>query len=492
MITRRSVVLGAAAFGAGYYAQRSPVWLPAQAQAAALPPPALPQTGNTVAVAFDVAERQVALPCFGGKALPLWTFDETLSPDAPQFPTVRIKLGDRLDVSLKNSLTRPGENLTIHWHGLRIANGQDGVAYMTQAPIPPGGQGSYSFVPPDTGTFFFHTHCNSVEHFGRGLVGILIVEGDETEKSDADIVLAMKDWRIGRDGAFLPFSTADGPAKSGTPGTVRSVNGTVKPVIKVAASADIRLRLLNVDPTRISDVGAEGAEAFIIAVDGNACVPIALESWRFGPAQRLDILMRSPAEGGTVKLLDYFAPEPIVLAEFVSEGAPKRSDAFSPRALRASRAPAADLKTAQRLTFDLGATASGEAIAALGAASGIEVGSLCLSKRTFWAINKQSWASADHSDAGPALAELKLGASYIFSFKNLSAHAHPIHIHGHTFEVLTSNLAKLSPHRADTVLVRPKETVDVAFVADNPGRWMLHCHILEHQETGMMGYITVS
>lgn len=490
MITRRKLVLGAAASGASYCAARWPLWVPARAET--LAPPAVPQTGKTVAVEFDVAERQVALPCFGGKALSLWTFNDTTSHDTPGFPTVRMKLGDRLDVRLKNSLTRAREDLTIHWHGLRIANGQDGVAYMTQAPIPPGGQGAYSFVPPDTGTFFFHTHCNSVEHFGRGLIGLLIVEGDETQPVDADIVLAMKDWRIGPDGAFLPFATADGPAKSGSPGTVRSINGTIKPVIKVAAGADIRLRLLNVDPTRIGDVGLDGAPAYIIAVDGNACLPMALESWRFGPAQRLDILLRSPAEGATVKLLDYFAAEPIVLAEFVSEGPDKRADAFNPRPLRASRAPAANLKAAQRLTFDLGSTASGEAIGALGAASGIEVGSLCLSKRTFWAINKQSWASADHSDAGPALAELKLGASYIFSFKNQSAHAHPIHIHGHTFEVLSSSLRKLNPHRADTVLVLPRETIEVAFVADNPGRWMLHCHILEHQETGMMGYISVT
>ena len=490
MITRRKFVLGTAATGAVLCGARAPLWAPARAET--LAPPAVPQTGNSIAADFDVAERQVALPCFGGKTLPLWTFNDTVGNDTPGFPTVRMKLGDRLDVRLKNSLTRPGEDLTIHWHGLRIANGQDGVAYMTQAPVPPGGQGSYSFVPPDTGTFFFHTHCNSVEHFGRGLIGVLIVEGDETQTADADIVLAMKDWRIGPDGAFLPFTTADGPAKSGTPGTVRSVNGAVKPVIKVAAGADIRLRLLNVDPTRIGDVGLDGAQAYIIAVDGNACVPIALESWRFGPAQRLDILMRSPADGGTVKLLDYFAAEPIVLAEFVSQGAVKRNNVFNPHALRASRAPAADLKVAQRLTFELGSTASGEAIGALGAASGIEVGSLCLSKRTFWAINKQSWASTDHSDAGPALAELKLGASYIFAFKNQSAHPHPIHIHGHTFEVLSSSSRKMPPHRADTVLVLPRETVEVAFVADNPGRWMLHCHILEHQETGMMGYIRVT
>ena len=76
--------------------------------------------------------------------------------------------------------------------------------------------------------------------------------------------------------------------------------------------------------------------------------------------------------------------------------------------------------------------------------------------------------------------------------ENLTPHAHPIHIHGHTFEVLTSNLRKLPPFRADTVLLLPKERMEVALVAGSAGEWMLHCHILEHQETGMMGYVEVT
>ena len=484
MITRRQLALGTAMIGADALL-RPMLFLPAHART--LAPYIEPKAGKTIAVSFDVAERSLALPCFGGKALPLWTF-----LDGPAFPVVRLQLGDRLDARLKNSLTRPGESLTIHWHGLRIQNSEDGVPYLTQAPVAPGSEGRYTFAPPDTGTYFFHTHCNSVEHFGRGLVGVLVVEGDEAEPPDQDLVLVMKDWRIGPDGAFLPFATVDGPAKSGTSGTVRSINGVTRPTLAVAASANIRFRLLNVDATRISEIGVEGAEAVIIAVDGNACISIALESWRLGPAQRLDILMRSPPAGKAATLLDYFAPEPVVLAEFAAQGEPRRAGPFKAAALRAGRTPAADLTAAERLTFDLSTTATGEAVGAEGAISGLEIGTLCLSKRTFWAINKQSWASADHTDAGPPLAVLKRGKSYIFEFRNLTAHAHPIHIHGHTFEVLISSLRKLPPHRADTVLVLPKERIEVAFVADNPGRWMLHCHILEHQETGMMGYITVS
>ena len=485
MLTRRDMIVGAAALSGGSLAlgHRSTI-----VRADTMP---LPNISGAAArtLSLDVAERAVALPAFGGKALPLWTFQ-----DGTPFPVIRLKQGEPVEARVKNSLTRPGEHVTIHWHGLRIPNREDGVAYMTQEPIQPGAEGHYAFTPPETGTFFFHTHCNSVEHFGRGLFGALIVEGDEQAASDEDHVLLMKDWRLDANSAFLPFTTDEGAAKAGTPGTVRSINGVTKPVFTVASSANIRLRLLNVDPARISEIGLEGASAAIIAVDGNACSPMSLKanSWRLGPAGRLDILLRSPAQGGAVRLMDYFSAEPVVLAEFVSEGKPKRHDAFVVRPLRAGHYAAAKLDKAERLTFSFSATATGQSVAALPSNGEFLIGALCLSKRTFWAINQQPWPGKDHTDLGPPLAKLKRGQSYIFELKNLTPHAHPIHIHGHTFEVLTSNLRKLPPHRADTVLILPKERVEVALVADNPGNWMLHCHILEHQETGMMGYVNVS
>ncbi len=481
MFSRRSLLLGSAASASiGFWrAKASPA---DQAGAVALKPNPVVASAE-----FDVAERLTALPCFSGRALPLWTFR-----DGTEFPVVRVKVGQPFEARVKNSLQRPGEHITIHWHGLRIPNREDGVPFMTQTPIYPGEEGRYAFSPPETGTFFFHTHCNSVEHFGRGLVGALIVEGDEIAKSDADLVLMMKDWRIAPDGTFLPFTTDDGAAKAGTAGTIRSINCSTKPAIAVPASANVRVRVLDVDPARISEIGIDGAEAFVIAVDGNPCTPFPLSSWRMGPSSRLDILLRSAPDGGVVKVMDYFSAEPIVLAELVSQGKPVRRDKFVAKALRAALLPKADLKAAERLTFAFSATATGASVAAFGDVGGPVIGPLCLSKRSFWAINKQAWPSTDHKDLGPPLAKLQRGKSYIFELQNLTPHSHPIHIHGHTFEVLKSSLRKLPPFRADTVLLLPKERLEVALVADNPGKWMFHCHILEHQETGMMGYIEVS
>jgi FtsP/CotA-like multicopper oxidase with cupredoxin domain len=443
--------------------------------------------GRTVEVALEAAERPQVFPCFGGRKLPVWTFQEGVPA-----PVIRLRLGETLVATLRNSLPRPGELVTIHWHGIRLPNAQDGVPYLVQPPVEPGGSYTYRFTPPDTGTYFFHTHCNSVEHFGRGLYGILIVEGDETAPCDHELVLAMKDWRIGDDGNFAPFYTSEGAAKSGTHGTVRSVNSAISPRYTVPSSADVRLRILNVDPTRIAQIGIEGAEAAVVAIDGVPCPPFALDTWRFGPATRLDVIVRTPADGGVATLTDYFSAQPVPLAVLASAGDARRTGGFDPAPLRSSIVPEPDIANATHMNFTFSSTATGASVAELASIDGFDVGSLCLSSQTFWAINKRSWVSKDHRNTGPPLAKLDRGKSYVFELENVTAQSHPIHIHGHTFKVLGSNKRKLPPHHADTVLVGPRERVDVAFVADNPGNWMFHCHILEHQESGMMGYLTVT
>jgi FtsP/CotA-like multicopper oxidase with cupredoxin domain len=117
---------------------------------------------------------------------------------------------------------------------------------------------------------------------------------------------------------------------------------------------------------------------------------------------------------------------------------------------------------------------------------------LCRSQRIFWAINRRPWPGQSGGRIPPPLATLTRGRSYIFELVNTTPHTHPIHLHGHTFLVIESNKRTVTPYYADTVLIHTKERVKIAFVADNPGDWMLHCHIIEHQDTGMMGYVRVA
>lgn len=123
--------------------------------------------------------------------------------------------------------------------------------------------------------------------------------------------------------------------------------------------------------------------------------------------------------------------------------------------------------------------------------TGFSIDEICATQKVFWSINRQAWPGMSHEVKPPPLAELKSGRSYVIEFFNGTPHNHPMHLHGHTFLVMASNERRIRPFWADTVLVAPKERVQIAFVAGEPGDWMLHCHIIEHQETGMMGYLRV-
>jgi FtsP/CotA-like multicopper oxidase with cupredoxin domain len=206
---------------------------------------------------------------------------------------------------------------------------------------------------------------------------------------------------------------------------------------------------------------------------------------------RAEFAFRMPARRG-VTLQNVWGSKPVPLAEI--SAIESQLPAIGPMpSLAASRVPEPDLAKAERLAFDLTAGHESPELAAY-LKQNPELGpdALCLPQRTFWAINGKSWPGQDHQLKPPPLAELKLGKSYIFELFNGTPHQHPIHLHGHTFRVLKSNKGEIVPHLADTVLVAPNERVEIGFTADNPGEWMMHCHIIEHQETGMMGYVRVA
>ena len=407
---------------------------------------------------------------------------------------IRMKHGQWLRARLHNALA---EHTTVHWHGIRLPNGMDGVPYLTQDPVLPGQDFTYEFRPPNPGTFFFHPHCDTITQLGEGLAGVLVIEGDETRPFDADLVCLYRDWRVQDDGSFGALTTDKGAGTAGTFGTFQTVNDMHQPVFKVPANGDIRVRFLNVDMTRLIDLGLEGTPAWMIATDGNALAPTPLDTWRMGPAMRLDLAFRAPAKPGErVRLMNYYAADPILLAEFETEGAPLDRPAFAPAPLQVPDLP--EPKPGGAVTFTLRLSAASVASplptdlklpdgTVLPAADG-----LCLTQRTFWAMNGQTWPSMEEGHLPAPLAEFPKGATIVMEIINGTPHPHPIHLHGHTFKVLQSNKRKVLPHFADTTLVVPNERLKVGFVADNPGAWMLHCHIIEHQETGMMGYVRVA
>ena len=107
-----------------------------------------------------------------------------------------------------------------------------------------------------------------------------------------------------------------------------------------------------------------------------------------------------------------------------------------------------------------------------------------------WAMNG---AVPEELYDAPLMMALAAGTSHVIELVNRTAFEHPLHLHGHTFRVIARNgRAEPNPPFRDTVLLQPDESAEIAFVADNPGQWMFHCHVLEHQETGMMGIVDVA
>ncbi len=192
MLTRRDAIAG---LGLGLAA---PALLSWPRRPAAKPLPAAPPISTTPIfhdITLEAKARKIRLLGPEGPESLVWTYGDEL------FPILRLRRGDRLRATLRNGL---GEHTSIHWHGVRVPNDMDGVQYVTQKPVEPGETFTYDFTLPDTGTFFFHPHCNETGQVGHGLLGIVLVEGDESETFDDEIVIIAKDWRLAEDGHSCP------------------------------------------------------------------------------------------------------------------------------------------------------------------------------------------------------------------------------------------------------------------------------------------------
>lgn len=445
---------------------------------------ALPGAGQVVTAQLHAKVRPTDL--FGRGELPLWTYHDDI------LPVIRVPQGGRVRAHFKNDLP---EHTSIHWHGIRLPNHMDGVPYVTQQPVEPGEAYVYDFEVPDTGLFPFHSHCNTVEQLGRGLAGALVVTGDETRPYDADLMCVIKDWRLSANGEFLDFMEDKGASRGGTFGTHRSVNFKTVPALEAPAGGDVRLRLMSIDNSRVNQVGLEGqVDVALIATDGQAIAPAPFKVWRLGSAMRIDLCVRMPKAGETVKIYDYFAPEPVLLATIEAVGPDLKRGDFDPAPLYAPTIQEPDLTNAvfKRVEFSATAAATPNVIAMPDGEELNLADALCLNDKTFWAMNKQTWPEDGHERMPAPILTLKKDRTYVFELVNTTPHMHPIHIHGHTFLYLKSNKRSLPKHFTDTVLLKPKERIHVAFKADNPGDWMFHCHIIEHAETGMMSILRVA
>ncbi len=398
---------------------------------------------------FTLTAQYAHLPFFAKDQGDAWTFNGT-SPG----PTLRVRQGDLVVVHLRNRLS---VGVTIHWHGVAVPNSADGVAGVTQDAVKPGESYTYRFVAKDAGTYWYHSHQESFEQTGHGLYGVLIVDpAMPTVHDDVDIPLALHSWN----GTIAVNMTAGTQHVEAKPGQW------------------VRLRLVDTDNTPHL-VTLAGATFLVAALDGHdlheptplTAVPVALDG-----GQRYDLRFQVPQSGAAAL---YIASD---------ENGPyqkRPAVVIGPKGAAVGPVPAVSKRQ-----FDF--TTYGQPdLEAITANSHFDVTYTIALNYTFGFSNGRPgpvFTLDGQSFPNTPTLMVREGQLVRLRFVNEgNAGIHPMHLHGHTFTVLTKNGRALSgsPVRLDTISLRPGESYDVGFYADNPGLWMIHCHNLYHANHGM-------
>lgn len=420
---------------------------------------------------------------FGADGPPsdLWTYNGF----APG-PEIRVRRGERVSVRLTNQLPEP---TSLHWHGIRIANAMDGVAGLTQEAIQPGESFDYQFVAPDPGTYWYHAHNHSWNQVARGLYGPLIVDEDEMVfDDDHDLTLVVDDWRLAGKGVLDLASLGDlmDWSHGGRLGNWLTVNGKPMPVMKLRAGENYRLRLINASNARILEIGPNRFGGKVLAYDGQALPEAQTLSYSpmiVGAAQRVDLLV-TPGRAGDFAIEELSGDKPFAFVGFEVVG--EIQNTLKPRALPPAELPEPDLSDAKMIRIEM----TGGAMGRLGR---VTYQGRVLSGNDF-RETRQVWAFNGVANLPEApLFSASQGETIIVETVNDTAFAHAMHIHGHHFRIIErsgSSVDEGMPWR-DTFMIGPTQTTRIAFVADNPGKWLYHCHMLEHAAAGMNTWFEV-
>jgi len=407
-------------------------------------------------------------------------------------PVLRVRQGQTLRVNFTNGLD---EATTVHWHGLRIPNAMDGVPELTQPPIKPGKTFAYEYAPPDAGTFWYHPHLRSTVQLGRGLYGVMVVEEPNPPKVDREVIWAMDDWRLMDDGSISDdFDHRFDLSHGGRLGNFITVNGRSLREFPVKAGERLRLRLLNAANARTFGLNFAGLDPVVIALDGQPVKPHRPPDGRvtLGSGQRADVILDmtgKPGERVTI-LDDHFEKYAYDFVTFVHEPGKllRESPLAAPPSLTANPIPEPDNAAAITQQIVIQGGAMGGLTEAVYKGEQWKMRRLFRKHRKAWTLN----GIAFHGMSAKPMFTLKKGATYKWLIKNDTTWEHPMHLHGHHFRLLSRNGRKVDPQPwLDTVLLAPDEVVEVMFVADNPGDWLYHCHILEHHLAGMGAIIRV-
>ena len=413
-------------------------------------------------VRVELVTRQQMLSV-GGRTMPGFTVNGT-TPG----PKIVARQGQLIEVQLRNKSVTDG--VTLHWHGVDVPNAMDGVAGVTQDAVPVGGEFSYRFVADQAGTFWYHSHQVSNPQVAGGLLGSLVVLPKSGISQQVDVPAVAHTYggirTINGNAADLRV-----PAQPGQALRVRVVNTDNGPM-KIWASSTYRLLATDGtdvhEPTEVSDRSVAltaGARA-----DLEVQVPMRPESGPLRPEPGGGRASTSSAPNGAVRVQLSKATAVII--------GPPGADAPVP-AQPADELDRLSYGTPARLEFDP-AQPTRRFEYRIGRRPGFVKGRPGL----WWSINGHLYPNVPMY----VVRERDVAVMHI---DNHSGEVHPMHLHGHHVVVLARNgvPATGSPWWVDSLNVLPDETYDIAFVANNPGIWMDHCHNLKHAAQGMVAHL---
>lgn len=469
IVTRRRVLTGMSAASACLIARPYPI-------GAGDPPPVVVEARATgIAQLLDPP----------GPTTAVWGYDGRVPG-----PVLRVKQGEQAFFRFKNSLAEPS---SVHWHGIRIDNAMDGAVPLTQKPVMPGETFDYKFVCPDAGTYWYHPHMHEFQQLARGLAGALIVEEREPIKVDQDLVLLIKDYKVEADGTLTEnFGTLFDKAHAGRIGNVITVNGAHEAIFPVRSGERVRVRLINASNSRVLKLNIPRLSPKIVAIDGQPIPPRELYAGGIDlpPAGRIDLVVDMlEAPGSKLELVE-ITRDPIRIAVFDYHA----TEVARPQPLVAPLAlppnPVGEPKPgpdALRLPLLMAGGAMSQMKGAMVHGHHVPMQEMIAKHGLLWAFN----GVADMGHADP-LFRVARGRTVVLEIDNDTRWPHAMHTHGHHFKVLKRTKREADPYFWDTLLMDPGEKVDIAFLADNPGKWMLHCHMIEHMLSGMMAWFEVT
>lgn len=422
-------------------------------------------------------------------------------------PGLITEIGKPFRVRVENELDMP---TLIHWHGLTPPWEQDGVPEVSGPPIPPGDSAKYDFPLPFGGAFWMHSHQGFQEQ--ELLAGPLIIHDERDRPHEQEVLVMLADFSFTppeeiyerlRKGSGMSASVMRSPvvsrakllpagtnsAKQATSGMAKGVASTgpdlndVKydaflandrtladpEVIPVEPGGTVLLRVINSSSMSAYHVDLGTLHGELIAVDGFRIHPVVGQRFPIAVAQRLDVRIAIPWAKSAYPVLAILEGEQKQTGVILRAGG-----------ARVTRVPEVAPSLSPALTLDLERRLrAAEPLAPRKADRVHEINLTGVMQGYVWSINGVAW----NKDV-PPLAVAK-GERVELVIRNKTFMPHPMHLHGHEFQVVEIDGKRLQGAMRDTVLVTPGTRLVIAFDANNPGWWAFHCHLLYHQKAGM-------